>query len=397
MLMKALSVLGFIARAHLRIGAQHEFGDTFTLVDGDLLGLHKADMNYRQDAESARFVVMKYPGIHRLKQHPPRTALRPYVIWFQGVQLDFCILPPGIPMKRPDAEWSDQHTSFSESGINANDVTLACPFCTSDFPQVGYAYRNSEESGNAKGEMKDECELLSYAKTRDDIIWVNFDLQDAVLSSDDPSYRLHGLVVPPPHFADHDTRLEAHNSHKRKYFLTFRGTNHRGWYDSSTARRDLFRAFKDLGRTDVRVEAVSPDNTSTARFRELLNSTYSLVPHGAGRWNLRLNDVVAACSIPVIVADGLTLPFSPLIDWGSASVVIPESKATAAQAVLDYLPSDSKRVEAMQQRVCEIHDRYFSSPKTRRDAFLQSLVLLADRKSGVDSLTGSDKVGGVSE
>ena len=61
----------------------------------------------------------------------------------------------------------------------------------------------------------------------------------------------------------------------------------------------------------------------------LAESTYALVLHGDGRWSHRLIEAMGSGAIPVIVADGLTLPYEQLIDWTDVVVRLPEKAVYA--------------------------------------------------------------------
>ena len=62
------------------------------------------------------------------------------------------------------------------------------------------------------------------------------------------------------------------------------------------------------------------------------------------------SEAVGACSIPVVIADGLTLPCAELVDWDPLVVRVAEAELDAARDVdelLARLPRDPARVLAM--------------------------------------------------
>jgi hypothetical protein len=61
------------------------------------------------------------------------------------------------------------------------------------------------------------------------------------------------------------------------------------------------------------------------------------VPHGHGRWNHRFSEVIAAGAIPVVIADGLILPFSQLIDWRHAAVRVMHASNTATVMTVELM------------------------------------------------------------
>jgi len=189
-----------------------------------------------------------------------------------------------------------------------------------------------------------------------------------------------------------------------KYFMTFRGRLTDGsWmgFVSQHVRAQLQKAFADFRSDGVVVELFDrkhkykPEDRVT--YNEMLNTSYALVPHGDGRWNYRFSEVVGACAIPVVIADGLTLPFEELIDWRGAAVFLQEetwarsgslARSTGAGAagqtsppdasfLLSQLPRDPAQIRKMRQRVCEINDKYFATAEKRITALLQSAAIRA--------------------
>lgn len=97
------------------------------------------------------------------------------------------------------------------------------------------------------------------------------------------------------------------------------------------------------------------------QYLGFFDSTCALVPKGGGQATRRLVEVLEAGAVPVLVADGLTLPFEPLVDWSHAAVWVEES-ATIAH---------------MRANVAAIYARYFASPAKRADALLLSALAFA--------------------
>ena len=87
-----------------------------------------------------------------------------------------------------------------------------------------------------------------------------------------------------------------------------------------------------------------------------------------------VSEALNACSIPVIIADGLTLPYAQLIDWDTACVRISESVLDGMASYRDLLallPSGG-RLRAMQRSVARINERFFATARLREDALLDS-------------------------
>ena len=102
---------------------------------------------------------------------------------------------------------------------------------------------------------------------------------------------------------------------------------------------------------------------------------FALVPRGDNRWSYRFSETLAACTIPVVIADGLSLPFEELIDWSTAAVFVPEKEV---HRILDFLPPVSEQ-RAMMQAVCDIHRRFFSTEAARASAFEAAMALRITR------------------
>lgn len=239
--------------------------------------------------------------------------------------------------------------------------------------------------------------------TRKDFLYINFDLRDHVLTNDDAK-PLIGVTIAPPNFYK-GPRINFESS--PKFFLTFRGTLNDGFMWSSTARSDLQKGFENVKRADVVMEflpelsKIGPADVT--RFNDLMDTAYALVPHGDGRWNYRFSEVVGACAIPVVMADGVTWPYEQLIDWSQAGVQLQERLAKSPEmlqlarlnstqrrlqahdamvdllahpeALLSQLPKDPEVIRRMRRKVCEINDKYFATPEKRWTAMLRSAAV----------------------
>lgn len=148
-------------------------------------------------------------------------------------------------------------------------------------------------------------------------------------------------------------------------------------------RARLFKAFEKFSEPRVNIENCGAIGSSCSAMTDksrywglLINSSFVLEVRGHGRWNPRLYEVICACSIPVIMVDGLTLAFEEVIDWSNAVIWAKEDLADNATALLAKLPRDLGVIRQMKKRVCEIRDKYLSS-KTQR---FQSLLLALGKR-----------------
>ena len=92
----------------------------------------------------------------------------------------------------------------------------------------------------------------------------------------------------------------------------------------------------------------------------LLNSKFQLVPRGKGLHSHRFLESLAAGSIPVVLADGIVLPFAGMIDWRKAAIQIPEAEWERIPTILRSLPE--QKVQEMQCNCLFIYRNFFMRP-----------------------------------
>ncbi|KAG5264120.1 hypothetical protein AALO_G00272360 [Alosa alosa] len=106
----------------------------------------------------------------------------------------------------------------------------------------------------------------------------------------------------------------------------------------------------------------------------LQESSFCVVLRGARLGQAVLSDVLQAGCVPVIMADSYILPFSEVLDWKRASVVIPEEKLPEMYTILKNIPH--RQVEEMQRQARWFWEAYFSSMKS---IGLTTLQIINDR------------------
>jgi hypothetical protein len=134
-------------------------------------------------------------------------------------------------------------------------------------------------------------------------------------------------------FLDRD--VESPN---RDIVLYFRGNTA---MDSSTGtfesegqhlRRKTFEAFGQI--KGARIEDSSVNFSTTAYLEGMLHSTFCLVPKGDTPTSRRLFDAIVAGCIPVVVSDGIYLPFDGFLDWGKFGIKVMEKDVLAEGRVI---------------------------------------------------------------
>nr|KAF6324469.1 exostosin glycosyltransferase 2 [Myotis myotis] len=80
----------------------------------------------------------------------------------------------------------------------------------------------------------------------------------------------------------------------------------------------------------------------------LQEATFCVVLRGARLGQAVLSDVLRAGCVPVVIADSYILPFSEVLDWKRASVVVPEEKMADVYSILQSIPQ--RQIEEMQRQ-----------------------------------------------
>lgn len=113
--------------------------------------------------------------------------------------------------------------------------------------------------------------------------------------------------------------------------------------------------------------------------RTMGRSTFSLCPRGLGRATFRLYESLSVGSIPVNIWDDIEwLPYRDRIDWREFSISIHVDDIGSLPAMLrEYSP---QRIAAMQSRIAELYEPYFSLDGTSR----QIRRMVADLAQGAE-------------
>ena len=91
----------------------------------------------------------------------------------------------------------------------------------------------------------------------------------------------------------------------------------------------------------------------------LAASLFAFVPRGDAEFSYRLLEVMSFGCIPIVVSDGLVLPFDRTVPWNCFSIHMPEQRIEHVPHLLTVIPHE--RVRAMQRSVASAYEEYFSS------------------------------------
>lgn len=234
---------------------------------------------------------------------------------------------------------------------------------------------------------------------RQDIIWISHDLGGMKLQH--PGLVVPGVTIPGELASSifHAWRYKGQARYPHKHLLTFQGKcasklHAKSWYMNYSVRGELNRLFNivnshnygseprpDLPKginysCSVKQKGRYSSDEIRRIYYDILDSDFALVPRGDERWSFRFLEAVGAGAIPVIVADGLTLPFENLIDWEHIVVRVPERALLHMRDWRDFLPylptGDDKRrrYEALRY----VNARYFADGDTLVRSFDLSIT-----------------------
>lgn len=124
-----------------------------------------------------------------------------------------------------------------------------------------------------------------------------------------------------------------------------------GASDVSGVRRRMHEALRDNALF-----------TSGPNWREVMaRSTFSLCPRGLGRASFRLYEALSVGSIPVYLWDDVEwLPYRDGIDWSEIALSLNINDVARLPELLAGYPA--ARIAAMQRRIAELYDDYFTLP-----------------------------------
>jgi hypothetical protein len=223
--------------------------------------------------------------------------------------------------------------------------------------------------------MDDNLDVLKLPLFKmKNVFFCSFDLRDHTLV-DDNIKPLRGVTIPSPYKFDWNVNTKI----KRKYLFSFKGNcNQNGWFGSANVRKKLKELTFHTTNSNFLYLFEDTSDPLVKKDRHLyktilINSTYGLVLHGDGRWSHRLIETFGSGAIPVIISDGLTLPFSQLIDYKNACIILEERiiyEANHIDALINLLPKDKETIQKLQRNALYIYNSFFKSNEVICDLLL---------------------------
>ncbi|XP_057800781.1 probable glucuronoxylan glucuronosyltransferase IRX7 isoform X2 [Salvia miltiorrhiza] len=190
-------------------------------------------------------------------------------------------------------------------------------------------------------------------------------------------------VVVPPYVSPESVRatLEASPlTGRRDIFAFFRGKmevhpkNVSGRYYSKRVRTTILRKYGNDRRFYLRRHRFAGYQSEIAR------SKFCLCPLGWAPWSPRLVESVALGCVPVIIADGIRLPFPGAVPWAEISLTVAEADVDKLGGILAHVAATN--LTAIQRNLWDPRVRkalLFEDEVSEGDATWQVLVGLSGK------------------
>jgi hypothetical protein len=216
------------------------------------------------------------------------------------------------------------------------------------------------------------------------IFFFTFDLKDHVLT-DDNIKPLNGITIPSPYKFYSPKNYPENNN---KYYFSFKGNcNQVGWFGCCKVRKYMKNICKSNNSSynylyqDTSEKTINKDKNLYMQILE--NSKFGLVLHGDGRWSHRLIEVMGSGAIPVLISDGLTLPFEEIINYENSIIRISEKQLYSCNSVNDFinlLPNENE-AKIFDKKAKNIYNKYFSND----NIILNNLIICMEIKINQNS------------
>ncbi|CAM0149628.1 unnamed protein product [Urochloa decumbens] len=164
----------------------------------------------------------------------------------------------------------------------------------------------------------------------------------------------------------------------RSVFAYFRGlfydagNDPEGWRYARGARAEVWENFRSSPVFDISAERPG------TYYEDMQRAVFCLCPLGWAPWSPRLVEAVVFGCVPVVVADGVVLPFHDAIPWAEAAVFVAEEDVPRLDTILTSIPPEEVvRRQRMLASPAVKRALLFQQPSQPGDAFHQILNGLA--------------------
>lgn len=133
---------------------------------------------------------------------------------------------------------------------------------------------------------------------------------------------------------------------------------------------ELTRDRQHAGVIDAENEVVDDDYAQLLR-----DSTFAFVPRGDYEFSYRLLEVMSFGCIPIVISDGLVLPFDRLIDWRECSLTVPEARVADIPDLLAAM--DSATVDALRAAAERVYRVFLANFDKIAHSLIAELSIIA--------------------
>ncbi len=139
--------------------------------------------------------------------------------------------------------------------------------------------------------------------------------------------------------------------------------------NGTTIRAELVARQNHFGRLDATAGLSDPAYTAL-----MAASLFAFVPRGDAEFSYRLLEAMSFGCIPIVIADGLVLPFDRLVPWADISLHMPEAKVADLPAFLSQV--SPSRIAAMQRGVVDAYQTHFADMQRIIGALLREVDMI---------------------
>jgi hypothetical protein len=197
-----------------------------------------------------------------------------------------------------------------------------------------------------------------------------------------PCQEVENVVIPPYVSPEsiRSTLEETPVTGERDIWVYFRGKmevhpkNISGRYYSKRVRTDIWRKYHNDRRFYLQRQRFSGFHS------EIVRSIFCLCPLGWAPWSPRLVESVALGCVPVIIADGIRLPFSDAVRWSDISLTVAEKDVKNLDKILEHVAATN--LSTIQRNLWDPdvrRDILFNDEMREGDATWQVLYALAQK------------------
>jgi hypothetical protein len=142
-----------------------------------------------------------------------------------------------------------------------------------------------------------------------------------------------------------------------------------GLHNGTSIVAELVGRENHAGRIDAENGITDPD------YVELMAaSIFAFVPRGEAEFSYRLLEAMSFGCIPIVISDGLVLPFDRSVRWPEFSLHLPENRISEIPDFLRQISPD--RVTAMQNGVVAVYRQFFGDLHQIAGSLLSELDMI---------------------